>query len=144
MTTPLTITLHLDSPVELDQAILRFLANGNEQAGFPRNAQVMSAALRNPENAVEGGVKAQAFWGWLYIEMISVSSRWQGHGFGRRLLASAEDWGRSCGCTNAWVMTMSFQARGFYEKAGYSVFAELPNYPDDHSRYFLRKSLGSA
>jgi hypothetical protein len=38
-------------------------------------------------------------------------------------------------------MTMSFQARGFYERAGYSVFAELPDFPADQSRLFMRKSL---
>lgn len=38
-------------------------------------------------------------------------------------------------------MTMSLQAREFYERAGYVVFAELPDYPDAERRLFMRKSL---
>ena len=38
-------------------------------------------------------------------------------------------------------MTMSFQARDFYERAGYEIFAELPSFPDQQTRLFMRKSL---
>jgi hypothetical protein len=34
-----------------------------------------------------------------------------------------------------------FGARPFYERLGYSVFGELPDYPPGFSRVFLRKSL---
>ena len=69
----------------------------------------------------------------------------RGRGCGRRrLLAEAETWGLDCGCRNAWLMTMSFQARGFYERAGYVVFAELPESQDAKRRLFMRKSLTAA
>jgi hypothetical protein len=38
-------------------------------------------------------------------------------------------------------MTMSFQARGFCERSGYVVFAELPDFPGDERRLFMRKPL---
>jgi ribosomal protein S18 acetylase RimI-like enzyme len=38
-----------------------------------------------------------------------------------------------------WLDTFSFQARGFYEKLGYTVFGEIENHPPGHSRFFLRK-----
>jgi uncharacterized protein (DUF924 family) len=37
--------------------------------------------------------------------------------------------------------TTSFEARPFYEKRGYEVFATLDDYPPGHSKFFLRKRL---
>jgi hypothetical protein len=36
---------------------------------------------------------------------------------------------------------MSYQARGFYEKLGFRVFAELGDYPGPHAMYFMVKDL---
>ena len=66
----------------------------------------------------------------------------QGQGTGRRILIAAEEEALRRGCRYAWLDTFSFQARGFYEKLGYSVFGTLEDYPAGHSRYFLRKTLG--
>ena len=59
-----------------------------------------------------------------------VVAPWRGRGYGRRLLASAAAWGLDCFCHDAWLSTMSFQARGFYEHSGYRLFGELPNFPE--------------
>ena len=88
-----------------------------------------------------GGITAQSFWGWLYIATIAIEPSWRGQGYGRQLLTTAEAWGLECSCHDAWLMTMSFQARAFYEHAGYRVFAELPNFPERHTRLFMRKSI---
>lgn len=45
------------------------------------------------------------------------------------------------GCLGAWLDTFSFQARGFYERLGYSVFGVIEGYPPGHSRFFLKKTL---
>ena len=66
----------------------------------------------------------------------------RGQGTGRRILIAAEEEAVRRGCRYAWLDTFSFQARGFYEKLGYSVFGTLEDYPAGHSRYFLRKTLG--
>ena len=42
------------------------------------------------------------------------------------------------GCHGAWLDTFEFQARGFYERLGYTCFGELPNYP---AGCFLGKPL---
>jgi hypothetical protein len=38
-------------------------------------------------------------------------------------------------------MTMTFQARAFYERNGYVVFGELDDFPGDERRLFMRKQL---
>jgi hypothetical protein len=40
-----------------------------------------------------------------------------------------------------WLDTYSFQARGFYERLGYTVFGTINDYPPGHSRFFLTKTL---
>jgi ribosomal protein S18 acetylase RimI-like enzyme len=47
------------------------------------------------------------------------------------------------GCRGAWLDTFEFQARRFYERIGYECFGELPNYPRDFSRFFMKKTLAA-
>lgn len=98
--------------------------------------------LLDSENEVAGGVFAKISYGWLFIDTLWVTEKTRGSGHGRTLLSRAEAEARRQGCGNAWVDTFSFQARGFYEKNGYTVFGELRDFPPGHTRYFLRKALG--
>jgi hypothetical protein len=34
-----------------------------------------------------------------------------------------------------------FQARGFYERLGYTAFGTFEDYPPDHTRSFLKKNF---
>jgi hypothetical protein len=55
----------------------------------------------------------------------------------------AEAEARSRGCVGSYLDTFSFQARPFYEKQGYSLFATIADYPPPHSRFFLSKRFES-
>jgi ribosomal protein S18 acetylase RimI-like enzyme len=99
--------------------------------------------LRESDGAIAGGVTAQSFWGWLYITVLAIRPAARRLGHGRQLLIAAESWGAACGCHHAWLMTMSFQALGFYERLGYAVFAELPDFPGHERRLFMQKPLTS-
>jgi hypothetical protein len=44
-------------------------------------------------------------------------------------------------CKYAYLDTFSFEARPFYEKHGYELFATLDNYPEGYSKHFLKKKL---
>jgi ribosomal protein S18 acetylase RimI-like enzyme len=61
--------------------------------------------------------------------------------WGRRLVEEAERLAAEAGCRQAWVDTFSFQSPGFYQRLGYRVFGELPDYPPGQTRYFLTKVL---
>jgi hypothetical protein len=52
-----------------------------------------------------------------------------------------EDEAVKCRCKHIDLDTFSFQARPFYEKNGYTVFATLDNCPEGHSKHFLKKDL---
>jgi hypothetical protein len=59
-------------------------------------------------------------------------------------MLAAEAMAMERGCRGAWLGTFDFQARGFYERLGYVVFAELADFPAGHSHYHLRKSFAPA
>ena len=133
-----------DEVTEQERHVLALLERANVEAGYPRDERRFFATIRRSDGSVQGGITARSFWGWLYIVSLAVEPAWRGHGYGGRLMATAERWGTDCGCHSAWLMTMTFQARGFYERAGYRLFAELPNFPENHSRLFMRKPLTGA
>jgi len=47
----------------------------------------------------------------------------------------------SCPTRYAGAAPFSFQARGFYEKVGYTVFGRLDDCPPGHSRFYMQKPL---
>lgn len=60
---------------------------------------------------------------------------------GRLLVETAEKEGRKRRCLHVAVDTFEFQARGFYEKQGYRVYAVLQDYPVGHRKLMLRKTF---
>ena len=48
------------------------------------------------------------------------------------------------GCRTAWLDTYDFQARPFYERHGYVMFAEFDDLPGGHRRWFMKKRLGGS
>ena len=97
--------------------------------------------LRDEASTVQGGLLGDIWGGWLHVTYLWVAETARGHGHGRRLLQAAEGEARRRGCRYVHLETFSFQARPFYETLGYSVFAELGEYPPGHAHYYLRKTL---
>jgi GNAT superfamily N-acetyltransferase len=87
------------------------------------------------------GLYGHVSYTWLFVEVVWVAEQLRRQGCGTRLLKRAEEHAREHGCYGVWLDTFSFQARGFYEKQGYTLFGELPNYPGEHSRFFMSKKL---
>ena len=56
-------------------------------------------------------------------------------------MQNAEQEAKKRGCHMAYVDTFDFQARGFYEKLGYSVYGELGDYAHQHTRHYLAKKI---
>jgi GNAT superfamily N-acetyltransferase len=108
------------------------------EAELGREVQIY---IRNPENRVVGGVIGQAFGGWLYIALLWVDEALRNQGHGTTLLQMIEDEAAKLGCRHAHLDTYSFEARPFYEKHGYTLFATLDNYPKGHRKHFLQKDL---
>jgi ribosomal protein S18 acetylase RimI-like enzyme len=97
--------------------------------------------MRDRKNRVVGGLLAYTFGDWLHIEILWVEESFRNKDNGTKLLRMAENEAIKRGCKHVDLDTMSWQARPFYEKQGYTVFATLDNYPEGHRRHFMKKDL---
>ena len=105
------------------------------------NYSPIAIFLRDERGAVLGGVLGDVWGGWLHITFLWVAESLRHQSYGGRLLGAAEEQARAQGGRNAYLETFSFQARPFYERFGYQVFAELPDFPAGHTYYFMQKAL---
>ncbi len=102
-------------------------------------ARPVEAYARDLGGTLLGGVYGVVRWHWFEIDVFWVREDRRGCGLGAQLLAAVERASLAEGARAAMLDTMDFQARGFYEKQGYSLFGELPDYSPSHTRYFLSK-----
>jgi GNAT superfamily N-acetyltransferase len=133
----------VDAPDDaLRQAIAAPLLQFNTALAGPSGHRSLALVLRDASGAVQGGLWGATGYGWLYTQMLVVPQALRGSGTGRALMLRAESEALARGCQHAWVDTQ-FGARAFYEKLGYTVFGELPDYPPGFTRSFLQKRLGA-
>jgi GNAT superfamily N-acetyltransferase len=97
--------------------------------------------LKDERNAVLGGALGHVWGGWLDLDTLWVTEPFRGQGYGAKLLRAAEDEARMQGCHGVFLTSFGFQAPTFYEKFGYEVVAEIPDYPKGHSYHVLKKTL---
>lgn len=135
--------LREDDDASLVQAAVRKGISGADPADVGRrDYQPLTLSVRTTDQAIVGGLYGATMWSWLMIEGLWVNEAWRGRGLGSQLLRRAEAIAAARGCRGAWLGTFDFQARGFYERHGYAVFAELPGFPVAHTHFHLRKDFG--
>ncbi len=116
-------------------------AFNTSQAG-PSPHQPLSILIKHPEtNAILGGLTGASSHDWLFIKLLFIPESLRGQNLGTKLMAQAESIARARNLTGIWLDTFEFQARAFYEKQGFTLFATLPDHPKGHNRYFLQKRL---
>lgn len=101
----------------------------------------LGVLIKDDAGQTVGGLTAWWYYDWMFIELLFVPEALRGQDLGTRLMTEAEAYARGRKMTGIWLDTFSFQARGFYEKLGYTVFGALPDYPAGHARFFLSKRL---
>jgi len=105
----------------------------------PWDVRRFALLLHDHDERLVAGLSAVLAWQWLFVEALWVDDAWRRRGVGSVLMKRAETVAKEAGCHSAWLD--SFQARDFYLGLGYGVFAELEDYPEGQTRYFLRKRL---
>jgi GNAT superfamily N-acetyltransferase len=99
--------------------------------------------LKSGRNEWLGGLLGNIWGGWLHVSHLWLAAPARRHGHGTRLLQAAERYAVERGCWAAALETHSYEARPFYEKLGYEVFAVLEDYPPGHTKFYLRKQLAA-
>ncbi len=140
-TSSLTITSEPDAP-ETDTGFVRQgLRDYNNQFIHDAGFQPLNLFLRREDGSIAGGLLGDIYWGWLHINILWIDESLRRQGYGERLIKLAEEEALKNGCLAVHLDTMSFQAKPFYEKLGYSVFGVLDDLPIGHQRIFLFKKL---
>jgi GNAT superfamily N-acetyltransferase len=107
----------------------------------PSGRQALAVLIRDDSDAVVGGLSGYTAWGWLFTQWLFVPEALRGQGIAGQLLAKAEQEAAARGCHGAWIDTFNPQALKAYQRQGYEIFGELPDFPEGRARVFLRKRL---
>ena len=136
--------VRITEEASLDAADTQRIYDGllaTDPRGQPRSYAPLVLSLRDEDARLRGGVLASTVWNWLSIDALWVDPALRGLGHGRRLMVDAERIAAARGCTRARLDTFDFQARRFYERLGYSVYAHLDDFPVGHVQFHMQKSL---
>lgn len=125
----------------LRNGILAPLVAYNQAKTGRTDQRPLILALDDSDGRVIGGLWGRTAYDWLFVELLVVPETLRGRGVGTDLLTRAEREAIARGCHSAWLDTFEFQARGFYERLGYTCFGQLADYPVGSTRYFMKKAL---
>lgn len=104
----------------------------------------LAVFVRDKNGKILAGISGYTAWGWLYIQWLWVDSSLRGQRVAGKMLQAAEDEALARGCHSALIDTFSPVAKIAYERQGYEVFGELPDFPIGRTRSFLKKRLANA
>jgi GNAT superfamily N-acetyltransferase len=135
----ITIQVEPDATKQDALTVMEIVRSFNRQFFPPTQWRSVKILARDETGAIVGGVLGDVGCGWLYISVLGVQEEWRGQGLGTALLQAAEQEGQNQGSIGVYLETIEFQARGFYERNGYTVFAVQENYPIGFKRYYLQK-----
>ena len=137
------ISIETDTADELRKAVESGLYAYNDQFAGPMHNSMLMIGARDVDKKIIGGLVAnlQPGWKWMTVQRLWIEESHRRVGIGRLLLEAAEKEAQKHGCLHVAVDTMEFQARGFYEKQGYSVYAVQEDYPAGHRKFLLRKTF---
>ena len=105
------------------------------------NGKLLGVFVRDESHNIVAGAAGHTWGATCELRQVWVATTARGSGVGRRLLAEAEAEAVRRGCRQLLLTTHSFQAPGFYQKLGFEVVSELPDYPRGHTQLTLRKQL---
>jgi GNAT superfamily N-acetyltransferase len=138
-------TMRLSSETNARHEDIAIIENGVDEFNMrytgDYNYRPVRIFLRDEANQIFGGITADLWGGWMYVDYLWIDEGLRGQDFGTRLMEAAEAEARAHGCHHAFLDTFSFQARPFYEKLGYEVIGTMDNYPKGEQQYWMKKQL---
>lgn len=111
-----------------------------DEIGFEKDTK-FAVFAKDINGDIMGGIRANAFWNYCFIELLWLSKDARGLGVGSKLITAAENFAKEKGFEYLRTETLSFQAKPFYEKLGFKQFGELADHPKGHTTYCLVKAL---
>ena len=130
------ITIKNDNNIEMKNIIHTNLRKSNrEKCEWLKNntfADIKISDIKNSNflafdnDKLIGGAIGFIQYNWYFLDLLYVDEEYRGQDIGTKL-------------TGVRMETWDFQARGFYEKNGYVVFAKIKDCPPGTIDYYLKK-----
>jgi GNAT superfamily N-acetyltransferase len=128
-----------------DQRYIQFLEDCltafNQRATGIADGGALGLFIRDRTQSGVGGAFGWTWGGTCFLRSLYLPGEMRHKGYGTALMHEIEQETRRRGCTLVILETFSFQARGFYEKLGFSTVSQITGYPQGHEFLTLRKRL---
>ena len=109
--------------------------------GASKEEELICKMIADENGNIIGGCNAYAYpWKCVYIATMWVDEKFRGKELGSNIFQAVEDAAKEKGCYISFLGTGDFQARPFYEKHGYTLFATCSEV-GGHKYYMLCKRL---
>lgn len=144
------ITIERDNNEEMKDIIHTNLRKNNrEKCDWLRNN--ISADIKIPDmknsnflafdnDKLIGGAIGFVQYNWYFLDLLYVNEAYREQNIGTNLLKQIEKFAKEQNLTGIRMETWDFQAKEFYEKNGYTIFAEIKDCPPKTICYFLKKN----
>ena len=88
-----------------------------------------------------GGAIGFVEFNWYFLDLLYIDEEYRNRNIGTNLIKEIEKFALEEHLTGVKMETWNFQAKGFYEKNGYSVFGEIKECPPGTIDYHLKKEF---
>ena len=95
--------------------------------------------VEEDEAQLIAGLSGYTAWGWLFTQWLWVAPLHRSQGLASALLTRAEAEAQSRGCIGAHIDTFSERALNLYQRQGYEIFGQIPDFVGGQTRSFLSK-----
>lgn len=110
--------------------------------GFNKKEETICKKIVDDNGNIIAGCTGYIFpWGCMYIDDMWVDEKYRRQELGSNVLQAVEKVAEEKGCHLIWLGTWDFQAKPYYLKHGYELFATLIDSPKGHNDYQLIKHL---
>lgn len=89
------------------------------------------------DNEIIGGIIAYKKMQWLDIDILFVDEKFRSNRIGSQLMDKAVEYCKQEELIGIHLFTLDFQAKGFYEKQGFKLIAQIKDWPKGITRYEL-------
>ena len=125
----------------LDHGLYEFNKSHNTNIINPSDKKDFGFEIFDKDELV-GGVCGYIDSGnWLWVEYLYINEKCRGKDLGTELMGKIESFASENKCIGIHLYTWAWQARGFYEKHGFSCYGTLENHPLGSRAYYLGKQI---
>ena len=92
-------------------------------------------------NSIIGGIIVRKKMEWLDIDILYVNEKFRNCKIGSQLMNKVSEYCKKENLIGMHLYTLDFQAKGFYEKQGFKLIAEIKDWPKGITRYEFIKYI---